>query len=83
MVAYLETTDSVAVYLHRSPHGGCLILWDEDENWFHDPCIESRFDVNGLYIGGPSPKNLDQLAASTREGIVWVSEEVIYGESHP
>ncbi len=24
MVAYFETTDSVVVYLRRSPHGGCL-----------------------------------------------------------
>ena len=83
MVAYLDTTESVAVYLRRSPHGGCLILWDSDENWFHDPCFGSKFDRNGRYISGPSPRNLDQLTASTRNGMVWIRAEVIYGELHP
>jgi Rieske Fe-S protein len=83
MVAYFETTESVAVYLRRSPHGGCLILWDSEENRFDDPCFGSKFDRNGRYISGPSPRNLDQLTASIRDGIVWVRADVIYGEFHP
>jgi hypothetical protein len=41
------------------------------------------FDLNGRYIGGTSPRNLDQLIASIRDGIVWVRADVIYGELHP
>ena len=83
IVVYTAANQAVSVYLRRSPQGGCLLLWDSENSWIHDPCFGSRFDQSGQYKFGPSPRNLDQLPAELRDGIVWVGAEVIYGEPHP
>ena len=83
MVVYTAANQEVSVYLRRSPHGGCLLLWDSENSRIHDPCFGSIFDLRGQYKFGPSPRNLDQLPAELRDGIVWVGAEVIYGEPHP
>ena len=71
------------VFLARSPHGGCLLLWRPDDMQFEDPCFGSRFDSEGKYWSGPSPRGLDQLPATVRGKMLWVKGELIYGKSHP
>ncbi len=83
LVVYSEVERTARVFLRRSPHGGCLLLWDLEASWIHDPCFGSRFDLNGAYLVGPSQRDLDQLPASIRRGMVWVGADVIYGETHP
>ena len=70
----------VTVFFARSPHGGCLIRWEERNDRFEDPCYGSKFTRDGDYIEGPSPRNLDQLPAEIRDGVVWVTNRLIYGE---
>jgi len=82
-VVFSEEFPVATVFLRRSPHGGCLLLWDPDNNWIHDPCFGSKFDLTGQYISGPSRRNLDQLPATVREGIIWVTSQIAYGESLP
>lgn len=83
LVVKSEADQEVSVYLRRSPHGGCLLLWDAERSLIHDPCFGSKFDPKGEYVSGPARRNLDQLPASIREEVVWVGSEVIYGEPHP
>lgn len=83
MIVYSEESQSAIVFLRRSPHGGCLLLWDQVNSRFEDPCFGSRFDQAGQYVSGPSPRDLDQLPASVRDGMIWVTPEILYGESHP
>ena len=82
-IVFSEATQTLFVFLRRSPHGGCLLSWDPDNSWLHDPCFGSKFNMSGQYISGPSRRSLDQLPATIRNGIVWVSPQVIYGEMHP
>jgi cytochrome b6-f complex iron-sulfur subunit len=57
----------------RDPHLGCTVPWRPDfrftdprtgeskEGWFRDPCYGATYDVNGVRVFGPSPRNLDQF----------------------
>jgi len=83
MIVYAAEDQSASVFLRRSPHGGCLLLWDKVNSRLEDPCFGSRFDLTGQYISGPSPRDLDRLPTSVRDGIIWVTPEIIYGEAHP
>ncbi len=76
------------VFLARSPHGGCFIRWNggwpyaELPNWaggnfFDEPCLGSRWDIDGLYIAGPSPRNMDELPFEVKDGMFWVTGEII------
>ena len=82
-LVFSEEQQAATVFLRRSPHGGCLLLWDPDNNWIHDPCFGSRFDLTGQVISGPSRRNLDQLPANIRDGVIWVTPEVVYGDLRP
>jgi Rieske Fe-S protein len=70
------------VFLARSPHMGCLMNWNAERQKFEDPCTGSRFGIDGAYESGPSPRDLDELPAEIRDGMVWVRNEVIYGQRH-
>lgn len=71
------------VFLARSPHGGCFLLWRQSAMQFEDPCFGSRFDSEGHYRSGPSPRDLDQLPATVRGKMLWVKGEIVYGKNHP
>lgn len=80
--ALLAPQEAPRVFLARSPHGGCLLKWEYAEQWFSDPCYGSRFDATGRYVSGPSPRHLDRLPSEVRAGVIWVRNEIVYGESH-
>jgi len=82
LIVISEGSQAATVFLRRSPHGGCLLLWDPENNRIHDPCFGSKFDLTGQFISGPSRRNLDQLPADVRDGIIWVTPEVVYGDLH-
>jgi hypothetical protein len=82
------------VFLARSPHGSCFIRWNagwpfsEIPKWdagdyFDEPCYGSKWDLEGNYISGPSPRDMDELPFEIKDGMLWVGGEIIYGETHP
>lgn len=87
LIVYSEQPEEVRVFLRRSPHGGCLLLYYEEQTGqdarFEDPCYGSRFDLAGQYIEGPSPRHLDQLPARIEEGMIWITAEIVYGSPSP
>lgn len=83
LIVYDAATQQPSVFLRRSPHGGCLLNWDATNQRFEDPCYGSQFDRNGNYVSGPSPRNLDRLQAAVRDNMIWVINEVLYGEPSP
>ena len=83
IIVFKPGMNTPTVFLARSPHGGCLLLWRQAELKFEDPCFGSRFDIEGHYLSGPSPRDLDKLPATVRGKILWVKGEIIYGKSHP
>lgn len=69
------------VFLARSPHGGCLLRWEQETSELIDPCFGSHFNLNGEYVKGPSRRHLDQLPSDVRNGMIWVKNEIVYGEA--
>ena len=83
MVWIVDTSDDSAptVFLARSPHWGCLIEWSKERQRFLDPCDGSRWDRTGQYEEGPAPRDMDRLPVEVRDGMLWVTNEIIYGQS--
>lgn len=82
-VVYDPATHSARAFLARSPHGGCLLNYAAETSTFMDPCYGSRFNLEGSYQFGPSPRDLDQLPSEVREQMIWVKNELVYGKEHP
>lgn len=81
------------VFLARSPHGGCPIRWVGGWPWsetneytgeayFDEGCFGSHWNIDGEWIMGPSPRNMDELPFEVKEGMLWVTGEIIYGDPH-
>ncbi len=69
------------------PHLGCLVSYARGKNYFHCPCHNSAFQVDGekIEIPGkinPSPRGLDSLEVDekklTQTGEIWVKFENFY-----
>jgi Rieske Fe-S protein len=43
------------------PHTGCVVKWKEDEQIYHCPCHEGRFDADGNVLSGPPPLPLTKV----------------------
>ena len=81
-VVFKEEMETPLVFLARSPHGGCILRWRPEDQQLADPCYGSIFTLQGEYILGPSPRHLDRLPSEVRDGMIWVRNEIIYGEPH-
>ncbi len=42
-------------------HLGCIYPWSESAGRFQCPCHGSQFQIDGTYIAGPAPRNLDRF----------------------
>lgn len=45
-------------------HLGCLPKWQPANNRFECPCHGSKFQLDGTYITGPAPRNMDRFVAT-------------------
>lgn len=45
-------------------HLGCLYKWVPTNHRFECPCHGSKFQLDGTYIEGPAPRNLDRFAVT-------------------
>jgi Rieske Fe-S protein len=63
---------------------GCSVPWRESflfidprdgvskAGWFRDPCHGSTWDVNGVRVFGPAPRDLDRFPVEVKGGRVYV-----------
>lgn len=57
----------------QDPHRwGCRILWDKSNHRFEDPCLGSKYALDGIYVFGPSPRGMDHYAYRIIDGKLWV-----------
>ncbi len=42
-------------------HLGCIYPWSDSAGRFQCPCHGSQFQIDGTYIAGPAPRNLDRF----------------------
>jgi Rieske Fe-S protein len=57
------------------PHLGCTIGWDAAARTFLCPCHDSRFNVSGEKMTGPSERGMDELPLAVVDGrlqLTWV-----------
>ncbi|MBA2284439.1 MAG: Rieske 2Fe-2S domain-containing protein, partial [Ktedonobacteraceae bacterium] len=53
----------LALY-YRCTHLGCMVPFRNDCVSFNCPCHTARFNVDGTYISGPSPRGMDRFILS-------------------
>jgi cytochrome b6-f complex iron-sulfur subunit len=59
---WLVNTDAGINALYKiCTHLGCIYPWSEAANRFACPCHGSQFQLNGDWIAGPAPRNLDRF----------------------
>lgn len=59
---WLVNTDSGVLALYKvCVHLGCLYKWTPSNDRFECPCHGSKYQVDGTYIEGPAPRNLDRF----------------------
>lgn len=66
--------DEVIAFNTSCPHAGCFVDYKPDENQFSCPCHNSKFELDGSLKSGVSPRPMDELEVSVKEGgEVWVT----------
>lgn len=77
--------DHFRALLARDPFRGCRVRWREASQEFVDPCHGSRYTAEGIWLEGPSPRNLDGFGVVvSTEGDVWVDVDQYWmGARHP
>jgi menaquinol-cytochrome c reductase iron-sulfur subunit len=61
------------------PHLGCAIGWDAAAGNYLCPCHDSRFDVAGARLSGPTERGLDPLPIEVADGrlrLRWVRYKI-------
>lgn len=71
-----DGTPSVRALQVICPHLGCGVDFAQDRGRFACPCHTSDFDPTGRRLGGPAPRDMDELACRIvgpdAEGQSWV-----------
>lgn len=78
-ISVLPGVEIPKVFLGRSPQSGCPIEWRWDSRIYKAYCDGSEFKIDGTYISGPSPRNLDEFPVSIQGGMIWITNTVIVG----
>ncbi|MEX0991748.1 MAG: hypothetical protein WD004_05710 [Actinomycetota bacterium] len=70
---YLVASDLTPLALSAvDPHLGEIIAYCESSGWFEDPDHGSKYDGQGYYAMGPSPRGMDRVAVTVFQGDVWI-----------
>lgn len=56
-------------------HGGCLVGWRDDRNFFLCPCHGGTYDRQGAVVSGPPPRALDELPIRIVSGTVYLAPD--------
>ena len=81
-IVRLEEGELLA-FLATDPLNGCAVQYRPDivfngrAGWFRDTCYGGTYDLTGELAFGPSPRGLDRLAISVRDGRVYVDTRAI------
>ncbi len=76
----IDNEPDVQVFLARSPNSACILQWHKEEQQFYDGCLGTTFSRDGKYLDGPLSRNLDELPISVEKKMIWLSNQIIYGQ---
>jgi len=79
--AWVVTEDGkeFVVYDPHCTHLNCPYYWDKQEQIFHCPCHDGKFDIDGNVIGGPPPRPLDRLEVMVEDDTILLSGRIAAG----
>lgn len=80
-ISVLSDSERPKVFLGRAPQSGCPIEWKFESKIYKAYCDGSEFKLDGTYISGPSSRNLDELPVLIRDGMIWITNTVILGDT--
>jgi cytochrome b6-f complex iron-sulfur subunit len=62
---WIANTDQGLLTLYAvCTHLGCLPKWSDTNFRFECPCHGSKFELDGAFIEGPAPRNMDRFATT-------------------
>ena len=69
----VNTGEEVLVFAANAPrHTHCKVRWDSLRGNLFDPCLGTRFDLQGAYAGGGPPQDLIRYPVEIIDGEIWV-----------
>lgn len=80
----VHADNELLVFDSRTTHHTrrCRVLWLAATQRFEDPCLGTKFTLDGTYVEGPAPRNLDYYPYKIENGAIWVDlTEPVPGES--
>ncbi len=51
----------------NSPLSGCMVVWEESDSRFTDPCYGDKFSYTGEWIEGKVPRGLDRFPVQVQD----------------
>lgn len=76
-----QKSGAVLAFSDICPHLGCAVGFDAPQRIFLCPCHGSRFSgEDGRVLAGPSPRGLDLLPVTLKDGAVFVTYERFVGD---
>jgi len=57
---------------HPAFEDTCLLAWVAEDNQFRDPCSGATFALDGRYLDGPSPGDMNQYSHKIEGNEIWV-----------
>lgn len=81
----VNTGEKFLILSAMAPHpNSCLLKWIVEESKFIEPCLGIQFSLDGTYLRGPAPRNMDRFEYQILDGILYVNvSQKILGEKHP
>jgi Rieske Fe-S protein len=70
----------VQVFLARAPKSGCILFWVKEKQRLEEECIGTKYARDGKWLDGPPARALDELPVRIQGDMIWVSNQIIYGE---
>lgn len=58
----VQVDKGIAALYKICTHLGCIYFWSDASKIFACPCHGSQFELDGKWIAGPAPRNLDRFA---------------------
>jgi cytochrome b6-f complex iron-sulfur subunit len=64
-------------------HLGCLYAWVDSTDRFECPCHGSKYQLDGTYIEGPAPRDLDRFVLELRDDSDAVVAKTVTDQNSP
>ncbi len=72
-IALIYTNREPKVFDAACTHLGCLVIWDQNEHFFHCPCHGAVFDDKGQAVKGPVNTPLKKIDFEIKNNVLVIS----------